>query len=81
MLARNAANGKDIRIGGGANTVQQFLQERLIDEMHIAIAPVILGTGEALFQGVNLRQLGYVCTQQIGTEMATHCFISKDKSD
>ncbi len=76
-LAREAAGGKDIRIGGGANTIQQFLREGLIDEMHIAIVPVILGAGECLFEGVNLRELGYRCKQQIGTELATHFFISR----
>ena len=76
-LARDAAGGKDIRIGGGANTIQQFLRDGLIDEMHIAVAPVILGAGERLFEGVNLRELGYICKEQIGTELATHYFISR----
>ena len=76
-LARDAAGGKDIRIGGGANTIQQFLRNGLIDEMHIAVAPVILGAGERLFEGVNLRELGYICKEQIGTELATHYFISR----
>jgi dihydrofolate reductase len=76
-LARDAAGGKDIRIGGGANTIQQFLRKGLIDEMHIAVAPVILGAGERLFEGVNLRELGYICKEQIGTELATHYFISR----
>ena len=76
-LARDAAGGKDIRIGGGANTIQQFLRDGLIDEMHIAVAPVILGAGERLFEGVNLRELGYICKEQTGTELATHYFISR----
>jgi dihydrofolate reductase len=76
-LARDAAGGKDIRIGGGANTIQQFLRDGLIDEMHIAVAPVILGAGERLYEGVNLRELGYICKEQIGTELATHYFISR----
>ena len=76
-LARDAAGGKDIRIGGGANTIQQFLRKGLIDEMHIAVAPVILGAGERLFEGVNLRELGYICKEQIGTELATHYYISR----
>lgn len=75
-LAREAAGGKDIRIGGGANTIQQFLRDGLIDEMHVAVAPVILGAGERLFEGVNLRDLGYICKEQIGTKLATHYFIS-----
>lgn len=77
-LARDAAGGKDIRIGGGAETIRQFLQEGLIDEMHIAISPVILGTGEPLFQGINLRELGYNCKEHVGTALATHFFISRE---
>jgi dihydrofolate reductase len=53
--AQEAAAGKDVRIGGGAKTIQQYLREGLIDEMHIAIAPVLLGSGERLFEGVDLR--------------------------
>jgi dihydrofolate reductase len=76
-LARDAAGGKDIRIGGGANTIRQYLREGLIDEMHIVMVPVILGAGEALFHGINLRELGYRCNQQVGTGLATHFVISK----
>ena len=76
-LARNAAGAKDIRIGGGANTIQQFLRDGSIDEMHLAVAPVILGAGERLFERVNLRELGYVCKEQVGTQLATHYFISR----
>ena len=76
-LARSAAGGKDIRIGGGANTIQQFLRDGSIDEMHLAVAPVILGAGERLFERVNLRELGYVCKEQVGTQLATHYFISR----
>src|SRR5690348_9833832 len=57
--AREAAGERDVRIGGGARTIQQYLREGLIDELHIAIAPVLLGSGERLFEGVNLRALGY----------------------
>lgn len=78
-LARDAAGERDIRIGGGANTIRQFLVEGLIDEMHIAISPVLLGTGEPLFQGVNLRELGYECKKQVPTELATHVFIDREK--
>jgi dihydrofolate reductase len=76
-LARDAAGGKDIRIGGGANTIRQYLREGLIDEMHIVMVPVILGAGEALFHGINLRELGYSCNQQVGTGLATHFVISR----
>jgi len=77
-LAREAASGKDVRIGGGANTIRQFLDEGLIDEMHIAVSPVIIGAGESLFHGINLRELGYSCKKHAGTELATHFFISRD---
>lgn len=70
--AREAANGKDVRIGGGVNTIQQYLRERLIDELHIAISPVLLGRGERLFEGVDLRALGYRCVECVASERATH---------
>src|SRR5687767_6907748 len=57
--AREVAGGKDIRIGGGASTVRQYLEARLVDEMHLAIAPVVLGSGERLFDGIDLVALGY----------------------
>ena len=75
--ARDAANGKDVRIGGGAHTIQQYLRARLIDEMHIAISPVVLGEGERLFEGVNLRALGYECVQSAASETATHFLIQR----
>ena len=70
--AREAANGMDVRIGGGANTIQQYLRAGLIDEMHFAIAPVPLGSGERLFDGVDLRALEYDCVQHVASEKATH---------
>ena len=70
--AREAAGGKDIRIGGGANTIQQYLREGLIDEMHVAISPVLLGSGERLFDGVDMRALGYECVEFVGSKKATH---------
>lgn len=75
--ARAAAGGKDVRLGGGVNVIQQFLRQRLIDEMHIAIAPVILGAGERLFDGVNLRDLGYSCTKHEASSRATHVVLSR----
>jgi dihydrofolate reductase len=77
--ARSAANGMDVRIGGGANTIQQYLRLRLIDELHIAIAPVVLGDGERLFDGVNLRELGYECVQFAATDNATHVVLQRRK--
>ena len=70
--AREATAGRDVRIGGGPNTIQQYLREGLIDELHIAIAPVLLGSGERLFEGVNLRALGYECVEFAASEKATH---------
>jgi len=70
--ARKAAGAKDVRIGGGTNTIQQYLREGLIDEIHIAISPVLLGSGERLFEGVDLRALGYKCVEFVATEKATH---------
>jgi dihydrofolate reductase len=75
--AREAANGMDVRIGGGPNTIQQYLRAGLIDELHIAVSPVLLGSGERLFDGVDLRALGYACTQYVPSEKATHAVLSK----
>ena len=70
--AREAAGGLDVRIGGGSNTIQQYLREGLIDELHVAIAPVLLGGGERLFEGVDLRSLGYACVEFAASDKATH---------
>lgn len=75
--ARQAAQGRDIRLGGGAQTVRQYLSEGLVDEMHLAMAPVLLGAGEALFSGLNLPALGYVCTERTATPRATHIVLSR----
>jgi dihydrofolate reductase len=75
--AREAAGGKDVRVGGGVSTIQQYLRLRLIDEMHIAVSPVFLGSGERLFDGVNLPALGYVCTQHVASPKATHIVLSR----
>ncbi len=75
--ARKAAAGKDVRLGGGVSVIQQYLRQRLIDEMHIAIAPVLLGRGERLFEGVDLPALGYACTQHVATPQATHLVLSR----
>jgi dihydrofolate reductase len=75
--AREVANGKDVRIGGGTATIRQYLQERLIDELHLAISPVLLGAGEPLFEGINLVDLGYTCTQHIPTQRATHIVLTR----
>ena len=70
--ARSAANGADVRIGGGIATIQQFLRARLIDDLHIAISPVLLGSGERLFAGLDMVELGYRCVEQVATDKATH---------
>jgi dihydrofolate reductase len=70
--ARKAAGGKDVRVGGGASVVRQYLRERLIDEMHIAFAPVLLGSGEALLAGIDLSALGYEVKEHVATEAAMH---------
>jgi dihydrofolate reductase len=72
-----AANGRDVRVGGGVATVRQFLQAKLIDEAHLVMRPVLLGSGESLFHGLDLRELGYRCTNYIAGERAAHMFLSK----
>jgi dihydrofolate reductase len=67
----------DVRIGGGANTIQQYLRAGLIDELHIAISPVLLGSGERLFEGIDMRALGYECVQFIASEKATHVVLRR----
>lgn len=75
--ARRAAAGRDVRIGGGPNTIQQYLRAGLIDEMHIAMVPVLLGNGERLFDGVDMRALGYACVEFAASEMATHIVLRR----
>jgi dihydrofolate reductase len=75
--AKEAAQGKDIRIGGGAATIRQYLTAGLIDEMHLAISPVLLGRGEPLFAGIDTASLGYKCTEHASTERATHVVLTK----
>jgi dihydrofolate reductase len=76
-LAREAAGERDVRIGGGVSTIQQFLRARLIDEMHLAIAPVFLGSGERLFAGLDLSALGYECVECAGSAHAAHVIVRK----
>ncbi|MBI5168472.1 MAG: dihydrofolate reductase family protein [Candidatus Eisenbacteria bacterium] len=70
--AREAAGDRDIRVGGGVSTVRQYLSERLIDEMHLAFSPVLLGRGESLFAGIDLPALGYRVSSHVHTEAAAH---------
>jgi dihydrofolate reductase len=75
--ALKAANGKDVRLGGGVATIRQYLEARLIDELHIAISPILLGSGEHLFANLDTVALGYQCTEQVATEAAMHCVLTK----
>lgn len=77
--AIDAANGQDIRLGGGVATIRQYLRAGLIDEMHLAIAPTLLGAGEHLFAGIDAPRLGYHCTESVSTPNATHVLINKRK--
>ncbi|MFZ6011773.1 MAG: dihydrofolate reductase family protein, partial [Bacteroidota bacterium] len=75
--AKKAANGKDIRIGGGVSTVRQYLQAGYIDEMHIAFSPVFLGAGEHVFAGIDLPKLGFTETQTVYGKAAMHVILKK----
>ncbi|AMO25047.1 dihydrofolate reductase family protein [Ramlibacter solisilvae] len=75
--ARAAAGGRDVRLGGGAATVRQYLQAGLIDQLHLAVRPVLLGSGEAPFQGLDLRSLGYHCTESTMGERAMHVVLRR----
>ncbi len=75
--ARQAAKGKDVRIGGGVATIRQYLSAGLIDEMHLAISPTLLGSGEHLFRDLDLGKLGYFCEDSIFSEKAAHVVIKK----
>lgn len=78
--AVKAARGKDVQIGGGVSTIRQYLRERLIDELHLAITRVLLGKGEALFEGIDWRALGYRCKECVAGEKATHVTITKQNA-
>jgi dihydrofolate reductase len=75
--AREVAGDKDIRIGGGATAVRQYLQAGLIDEMHLAQVPVLLGSGDSIFAGTDLHGLGYECTERIVGDRVTHLMIRR----
>jgi dihydrofolate reductase len=75
--ARDVAGGRDVRLGGGVATVRQYLRAGLIDEMHLAVRPILLGSGEPLFHDIDLRALGYVCTERVDGERAMHVVIRK----
>jgi dihydrofolate reductase len=75
--AKGAANGKDVRIGGGVSVIHQYLNAGQIDEMHLALSPVLIGEGEHLFSGINLHELGFTNIQTVAGENATHILIKK----
>lgn len=75
--ARASAGDKDVKIGGGVDTVRQYLRAGLIDEMHLAVAPVVLGQGEALFAGLDLRKLGFCVVERTATDAATHVVLAR----
>jgi len=75
--ATEAAQGRDVRLGGGVATIQQYLRAGLVDEMHLAIAPALLGCGEALLAGIDLPTLGYQCTEHVGTPNALHVVLTR----
>lgn len=75
--AKDAANGLDVRVGGGAATIQQYLRAGLVDGLHIAIAPILLGSGEKLFADIDLRSLGFQCVEHVATHEATHVVLRR----
>jgi dihydrofolate reductase len=75
--AFEAAGGKDVRLGGGVSTIREYLRAGLIDEMHLAIAPALLGSGEHLLGGIDLVKLGYACSEHVPTANATHLVLTR----
>lgn len=75
--AKSSAAGRDVRLGGGVSTIREYLQAGLIDELHLAMRPVLLGSGEHLLHDIDLRALGYECDKSVAGERATHVFLRK----
>jgi dihydrofolate reductase len=75
--AREAAGDRDVRVGGGVATIRQYLEAGLIDHLHIALRPILLGSGETLLNGLDLPSLGYECVKSVAGERATHVFLSR----
>ncbi len=78
-MAKAGAREKNIRVGGGVNTIRQYLSSKLVDEMHIAVSPTLLGSGESLLNGLNLLKLGYECVDYVPSEKAAHIVFRKNK--
>lgn len=75
--ARDAAGDGDVRIGGGPATIRQYLRAGLVDEMHLALSPLLLGRGEPLLEGIDLREAGFACTEHVATANATHVVLKR----
>jgi len=76
--AKAAAGGKDVRLGGGVSTIRQYLRAALIDDLHLAISPVLLGSGEHLLNGIDLHELGYECVEHVaGARAAAHVILRR----
>jgi dihydrofolate reductase len=75
--AQAAANGRDVRLGGGVQTIRQYLEARRINELHLAISPVLLGSGESLFAGIDLPRLGYRCLRHVQGIRAMHVVLGR----
>jgi dihydrofolate reductase len=72
--AKAAAGARDVRLGGGVSTIRQYLRAGLVDELHLAVRPVLLGAGELLLDGIDMRSLGYECAKCVAGERASHMF-------
>ena len=75
--AKRAANGRDVRVGGGVATIRSYLRARLIDELHLAMRPILLGRGESLWEGLDARALGYQAVRHVAGERAVHVFLER----
>jgi dihydrofolate reductase len=75
--AREAARGSDVRVGGGPGTVREYLQAGLVDQLHLAISPTVLGSGEPFFAGLDFLKLGFKCTEHVTTPNALHVVLTK----
>lgn len=75
--AFDSANGKDVRLGGGVNTIRQYLKAKLIDELHLVVSPIILGSGENLYSNLDLTSLGYKSIKHISSDKAMHLILNK----
>jgi dihydrofolate reductase len=77
--AKAAAGSRDVRLGGGVSTLRQYLSAGLIDELHLAVRPILIGSGENLWQGIDLAALGYECVRYVPGERAAHVFLRRQK--